>query len=182
MLENELSKNCIGDSVNATFRIPADIIERLRKESESKQSSLNAIVNQILRKYVDWEFFEAKVGLVPFPKQVLADIFSSLEQDRITSLATGVGKKAAIEMSIFMSGKLNAQAFVSCLELRLLHSGCEVVRRAQDGQSTIIVKHDLGKNWSFYLEALVDSALEEMLGQKPDSFSTDSIVSVEYKA
>lgn len=181
MQENELDSNYGGGSVNATFRIHADVMSKLRKESELKQSSLNALVNQILRQYTEWSSFEPRVGLIPFPKQVLTDIFSSMDPDTITDLARGIGKNTAIEMSIFMNGKLNAKAFLSWLEVRLKNSGCEVVRRVEDENHIIIIKHDLGKNWSLYLETLLNSTLEDTFGKKPESFSTDALVSLKCK-
>ena len=58
----------------------------------------------------------------------------------------------------------------------------EVIKRVEDDTSqSIIIKHDIGKNWSIYLEMLIDSALEDTFGKRPESFSTDSIVSIQCK-
>jgi hypothetical protein len=170
------------DSVNATFRINGQVMKRLRKEAERKQISLNAYINQVLYQYVDWDLFESRIGMMPFPKSVLTTIFANLGADEITKLATGIGKNTAIEMAIFARGKFNADAFVSWIETRMKNSGCEVVdRTTEDGAQNIIIKHDLGKNWSLYMKTLIESALKEAFGIAPNTFVSDSLVSITCK-
>ena len=53
-----------------TFRIEEDVLNKLRKESEHRETSLNTFVNQIFRLYVEWDMFESKVGMVPYQNQL----------------------------------------------------------------------------------------------------------------
>ncbi|HVX02717.1 MAG TPA: hypothetical protein VHA09_06150 [Nitrososphaera sp.] len=156
------------------------MMKKLREESEKKQISLNAYINQVLYQHVDWDLFESKIGMMPFPKQVLSMIFADLDEEEITKLAMGVGKNSAIEMSIFVQGRFNVETFVSWIETRMKNSGCEVAHRVreEDGTQNIIIKHDLGKNWSLYLKILVESTLKEAFGMTPDIFASDSLVSI----
>ena len=48
-----------------TFRIDEDILNKLRTESEHRETSLNTFVNQIFKRYVEWDMFESKVGMIP---------------------------------------------------------------------------------------------------------------------
>lgn len=170
------------DSVNATFRVSSGVMKKLRAESEKRQTSLNAYINQVLRQHVEWDLFESKIGMMPFPKPVLAIIFANLDTAEITKLATGIGKNTAIEMAIFVQGRFNAETFVSWIETRMKNSGCEVAHRTrEDGAQNIIIKHDLGKNWSLYLKTLIESTLKEAFGKAPDFFTTDSLVSLTCK-
>ncbi|WP_148699703.1 hypothetical protein [Candidatus Nitrososphaera evergladensis] len=172
------------DSINATFRVNASVMKKLRAESEKRQTSLNAYINQVLLQHVEWDLFESRIGMMPFPKPVLANIFASLSTEEIKMLATGIGKNTAIEMSIFVQGRFNVETFISWIETRMKNSGCEVVYHTggDDGaRKTIVIKHDLGKNWSLYMKTMIESALEEVLGKVSNSFISDSLVSLEYK-
>jgi hypothetical protein len=170
------------NSVNATFRINAGVMKKLRAESEKRQMSLNAYINQVLRQHVEWDLFEPMIGMIPFPKPVLSSIFENLGTDEIVKLANGIGKNTALEMSIFVQGKFNAEMFVSWIETRMKNSGFEVARRVEeDGTHSIIIKHDLGKNWSLYLKTMLESSLNEAFGKMPDLFITNSLVSIRYK-
>ena len=62
-------------STTMTFRIYEDLIGRLRREAENDGKSLNILVNQILRRYIEWDSYEAKVGLIPIAKPVLIQLF-----------------------------------------------------------------------------------------------------------
>ncbi len=156
-------------------------MKKLRAESEKRQTSLNAYINQVLRQHVEWDLFESKIGMMPFPKPVLASIFASMNQDEVEKLANGIGKSTAIDMSIFVQGRFNSDAFISWIEMRMKNSGCEVAHRTrEDGGHNIIIKHDLGKNWSLYLKIMLESTLEAF-GKAPVFFISDSLVSLEYK-
>lgn len=169
------------NSTTATFRVNNHVLSKLRSESEKRQISLNAYINQILRHYAEWELFEPKLGLIPFPKRVLADIFANMDAAEIVGLANGVGKNTAIDMSIFVQGKFNAELFLSWFESRMNNSGCEVSRRNYGSLQTLIIKHDFGKNWSLYLKTMLESTLKEQFGKAPVTFITDSITSLEWK-
>ncbi|MEO9362806.1 MAG: hypothetical protein ABI348_02790 [Nitrososphaera sp.] len=170
------------DSVNATFRVSSGVMKKLRAESEKRQTSLNAYVNQVLRQHIEWDLFESKIGMIPFPKPVLEIIFANLDADEVTRLAEGIGKSTAIETAIFVQGKFSAETFVSWIEMRMKNSGCEVAHRTEeDGSQNIIIKHDLGKNWSLYLKTLIESTLNEAFGKAPDFFITNSLVSFKYR-
>jgi hypothetical protein len=56
-----------------TFRLDENVIATLRAESERCHISLNTIVNQILQRYVEWDMYESKVGLMLKP--VVAELF-----------------------------------------------------------------------------------------------------------
>jgi hypothetical protein len=172
-------------SVNATFRINGRVMKMLRAESEKRQTSLNAYINQVLQQHIEWDLFESRIGMMPFPKPVLAMMFADLEPDEITRLATGIGKSTAIEMSIFVQGRFNVETFISWIETRMKNSGCEVIHRStdegEDGTQSIMIKHDLGKNWSIYLKTMIESTLKEAFGKSANFFISDSLVSIEYK-
>src|ERR671935_2968349 len=103
MLANHNSANDVVDTrefVTMTFRINRKVIESFRKQSEESGISMNALVNQVLRHYIEWDSFEPRVGMIPFPKTVLAKIFAELDSDQIARLASSVGKETAIDMAI----------------------------------------------------------------------------------
>jgi hypothetical protein len=179
--ETDFKDSSNQDSVTATFRLGTRVMNKLRSESEKRQISLNAYINQVLRQHTEWDLFEPKIGLIPFPKQVLASIFSGMDQAEISKLANGIGKSTAIDMAIFVQGKFNADTFLSWFETRMKNSGCEVAHRVEGEKQTVVIKHDLGKNWSLYLKTMLESALKESFGKVPESFITDSLVSLAWK-
>jgi len=52
-----------------TFRFPTKLVEGLGSEAEQKNVSLNVLVRQILEKYMQWDRFGDKIGVIPVPKK-----------------------------------------------------------------------------------------------------------------
>lgn len=170
--------------VTITFRINRKAVEYFRNESEKSGISINALVNQILCHYVEWDRFEPRMGMIPFPKAVLGKIFAEMNADQITKLASSVGKSTAIDMAIFMKGRIDVLGFISWIESRMGNSGFEIVHRVDSlkGIHTVTIKHDLGKNWSLYLKTMLESILAEFFKRQSEFIVSDSMVSVSFSA
>ena len=59
-----------------TFRLDLSTVYNLQREADQKEISLNVLVNQILRRYVKWDTFESKIGMMPIPKIILSTCFN----------------------------------------------------------------------------------------------------------
>src|SRR5919198_2551632 len=168
--------------VTITFRLNRKVVESFRKESERSGISINALVNQVLCHYVDWDSFEPRVGMIPFPKAVLGRIFAELDSGQIAKLASSIGKDTAIDMAIFMKGRIDILAFISWIEARMGNSGFEIVHRVDGakGIHTVTIKHDLGKNWSLYLKTMLESILADFFKKQSEFIVSDSMVSASF--
>ena len=51
---NHPTNSSVRKSVTMTFRIDESIMNKLRNESEQREVSLNTMVNQILKRFVEW--------------------------------------------------------------------------------------------------------------------------------
>jgi len=172
------------DFVTMTFRINREIIESFRKESETSGISINALVNQVLWHYIEWDSFELRIGMVPFPKIVLGKLFSELTDDQIIKLASSVGKDTAIDMAMFMRGRMDLLVFISWIEARMRNSGFEAVHRVDSVKEihTITIKHDLGKNWSLYVRTMLQSILVDFFKKEPEFIVSDSMLLLSFRS
>lgn len=57
-----------------TFRIEKNILETIRKEVEREQLTTSNLINKILERYVEWDVYEPKVGMMPIPKVLLDNL------------------------------------------------------------------------------------------------------------
>src|SRR5919107_3364294 len=76
-MKNEEDKSNLNKTVKTrsiTFRLESSIIEELQTEAEYRETSLNVLINQILRRYSNWERYENKMGMIPVPKMMLSSI------------------------------------------------------------------------------------------------------------
>ena len=56
-----------------TFRLNSSILEGLQREADQKEISLNVLINQILKRYSDWDRYENKIGMMPCTKNDVKD-------------------------------------------------------------------------------------------------------------
>ncbi len=170
--------------VTMTFRINRNVLERFRTESETSGISMNALVNQVLCHYVEWDSFEPRIGMIPFPKTVLGKIFSEMKEDQIVKLASSLGRDTAIDMAMFMKGRMDALTFISWIEARMKNSGFEIVHRVDNvkGIHTVTIKHDLGKNWSMYLRTMLQCVLADIFKKQSEFIVSDSMLLVSFSS
>ena len=147
-----------------TFRIEENIMNKLKDEAQSQDISINTLLNHILKKYVEWDVFMPKIGMIPVSKPIIIEVFKKLNDNDITDIAI-VGKNTVMDMALFMKGRLNVQTFLSWYGARLKNS-CIEVRHSEDMENEIYaIKHDLGINWSKYHKKLLELIFKEIFKQ-----------------
>ncbi len=62
-----------------TYRLPAKIVEELETEAMQKNISQNVLVRQILEKFIQWDRFSDKIGMIPVPKAILESLGVDME-------------------------------------------------------------------------------------------------------
>lgn len=149
-----------------TFRIDEDVLNKLRAESEHRETSLNTFVNQIFKRYVEWDMFESKVGMVPIAKPIIVELFGKLTKEEIVEMANRIGKNVVRDIALFMKGDINLGSFLSWFEARMKASSIEINHNMKNGYHTFIVKHDLGENWSLYHKTVLELIFSEVLDKK----------------
>ena len=54
-----------------TYRLPVKLVDEIETEAMNKNISHNVMAKQILEKYVKWDRFAEKIGIIPVPKKIL---------------------------------------------------------------------------------------------------------------
>lgn len=156
-----------------SFRLDSTVLEKLRKESEKQSLSLNVLVNQILKRYTEWDMFESKVDMIPIPRPILAALFTRLNENEAMELAKKVGSEIVKEIATFMKGSMNLQSFMSWYETRMHMSGLEMNHDVRNDTHTFIIKHDLGDNWALYHKTVLEIIFRDVL-EKPIKIETSA--------
>jgi hypothetical protein len=81
-------RNTTKKSITKSFRIDEDVIRKIEDEAKNNNTSLNAEINNILRKYVDWDMLADKVGMLPITKPIVYEIFQNImTKEQVIDLA-----------------------------------------------------------------------------------------------
>jgi hypothetical protein len=58
-------------SRSITFRPDSHTIDELQLKADQNEISLNVLINQVLKRYSEWDRYENRIGMMPVPKAML---------------------------------------------------------------------------------------------------------------
>ncbi len=145
-----------------TYRLPEKIVEELETESMEKNISQNVLVKQILEKYVQWDRFAEKIGMIPVPIDILERLGKEMSGKDIESILN-VMLPLIKESVLFMKGKYDLKRCIESLEDYMRASGMKSDHRIEGEIHHFIVQHDLGMKWSLLTERLFKEIFHEFL-------------------
>src|SRR2546426_3301241 len=163
-----LSDTSITDSAKnkktclVTFRLPEKLVEELRDEAKNTQISLNTLANQILNRYVAWERYSSKLGLIPMPRPLVKEIFRDLSNRRIQKIASNSCKDAIKELVLIKEGNLTLDSFISVFNEWLKASWLVHRYKKNIEGHHYVIHHNMNKMFSKYLAELLMSILDDL--------------------
>lgn len=158
-----------------TFRIDSNVMNKIYSKAEQENITLNTLINQILKRYVEWDMHEGRAGMVPINKLVLKKLFHGLSEEEVVNMSRDLAKNAVYNIALFMKGKskLDVDLFISWFMSRMKNCS-EIIENKENGTSTYIIKHDIGMNWSLYHKTILESIFMENLQKPVQTSITDS--------
>lgn len=145
-----------------TYRLPEKLVEELETESMEKNISQNVLVKQILEKYVNWDRYAEKIGMIPVPTNILQRLGKEMSGKDIESILK-VMLPMIKESVLFMKGKFDLKRCIETFEDYMRASGMKSDHRIEGDLHHFIVQHDLGIKWSLLTERLFKEIFNEFI-------------------
>lgn len=159
-----------------TYRLPEKLVNELETEATQKGISQNVLVRQILDKYVRWDRFSNKIGMIPVPKVILESLGGELDGrdiDEIINIVFPMIKDSVM----FVKGGYDLKRCIETLEDYIKASGMNSDHRVEGDVHSFLIQHDLGMKWSVFTEQLLSQVFRSFLPDKDLKFqTTDSTV------
>jgi hypothetical protein len=177
-----------------TFRLDTKVIEELQREADQGEISLNVLVNQVLRRFVEWDRYENKLGMIPIPKSMLSTLidetmrFASdakipdLESHRakIVNNAAETALNVMRDSVLFMRKDYSFWTVLDVLREYMKVAGIMSDHRIEAGRKHVfIIQHELGENWSLFAKELLSKIFVELAKVKADISTTPKTVKAE---
>ena len=170
-------------SRSVTFRLDSNVIDELQTEADNREISLNVLVNQVLKRYAEWDRYENKIGMMPVPRMILSNLI-----DKSISIAKRSGVKdvdryrdeiikEAAELAftlmkdsvLFMKKQYNLWVVLSVLEEYMKVSGIKSDHKLEGSRKHVfIIQHELGENWSLFTKDLLALIFEKLANVKAE--------------
>jgi hypothetical protein len=165
-----------------TFRLDSEVLDKLQVESDNSEITLNVLVNQVLRRYSEWDTYETKIGMIPVPKLLLVsliDMAISIAQkegirnveryrNEVIKEAAKIAFKLMKESVLFMKNKYSLWVVLGVLEEYMKVSGVKSDHRMEGAREHVfVIQHDLGENWSLFTKELLTMIFENLANVRP---------------
>jgi hypothetical protein len=154
-----------------TYRLPEKLINELETEASQKNTSQNVLVKQILERYVEWDRFASKIGMIPVPTSILKSLGNELDGqdiDEIVNLIMPMIKDTVL----FIKGGYDLKRCIETLEDYMKASGMNSDHRVEGNVHSFIIQHDLGIKWSVFTEQLLSQVFRSFVPDKELKFQT----------
>jgi hypothetical protein len=177
-----------------TFRLDSNTVDNLQREADQKEISLNVLVNQVLRRYVKWDTFEPKIGMMPVPKIILSTCFNKAilaanevgmnqgeiesHRDEIIESAAEISFSLIRDSALLMKRTYNLWTVLEILQEYMKVSDMKSDHRIEAGNTHVfIIQHELGENWSLFTKVLLNLIFQNLANTRPDvDITTNTIM------
>ena len=177
--EEETQSDRPKKSQSITFRLDSHTIDELQREADQNQISLNVLVNQVLKRYSDWDRYENRIGMMPVPKVMLTSLIdkavdmakkNGIKEEDIERVRDQIIKQAAEiafniikDAVLFMKKQYNLWVVLAVLQEYMKVSGINSDHRIEGGRKHVfVIQHELGENWSLFTKELLELIFENL--------------------
>ncbi len=141
-----------------SFRIDSSLRENLEEEAKKNRTSLNTLVSQILFRYADWWRYVGRLGLIPVSKDLLRDVFKSLDKPELEELGRRFAETSGREHVLYLFQQLSLGTVLQFLDLWSSHF--DAYEHRYDGRMHFYtVHHDVNLNFSIFVKEFVSTMI-----------------------
>lgn len=172
-----------GKTVTRTIRIDGGYDEILKYEAERRGVSVNTILDQLLRKYVQsYRYFE-NLSAVTLSSTSLLAFLDVIEEDEIQAIGQELGKERPYELILKRGIKPSYEsAKWYILEVLGDQSGwLSATINIRGGNEYIHLSHPFGVKWSLFLQGYFGVFFKEVVGVTPEVDVLSSSVTFTFK-
>lgn len=144
------------------FRIPAEKLERLRKEAKLRKVSVNVMANHIFDGFFDFQLAANNAGFISLPRKSVRNLINALRDEEIAILAKGPLKSDFEDLVYMMKGRVTLQSFLDAFFAWARDANFPYRDEFEDGNTGVTIHHNMGKKWSLLLKECLAQALENL--------------------
>jgi hypothetical protein len=166
-----------------TIRLNSIVIDELQIEADNRQMPLSVLINQILKRYVEWDRYQNRIGMMPVPRAMLSNLTDKaisiaesrgvkdvdLYRDELIKQASELAFSLIKDSVLFMKKHYNLEVVLSVLKEYMEASGIKADHKVEGPRTHVfIIQHDLGENWSLFAKELLALIFENLANTKPE--------------
>ncbi|MCI4432542.1 MAG: hypothetical protein JHC41_02895 [Nitrosopumilus sp.] len=146
---------------NVSIRINSDLSNKLHEKCIEQKISLNTLINHLLEKQVNWNELTNEMGWIPMFRSTYRELLDSISKEKIQKIAETTGTIDLKNSLNYFYGYVNLDSIVDLFKKRCQNMNVQFRLIPINNAIKIIIQHDLGKNWPFFIMGQMNSILNE---------------------
>ena len=155
-------KQMLKKTDNVSIRIDSDLSNKLHEKCQEQKISLNTLINHLLEKQVNWNELIAEMGWVSMFRSTFRELSDSIPKETIKKIAETTGTSDFKNSLNYVYGYIDLDSILDLFKKRCLSMNVQYRSMEINGKNKIIIQHDLGKNWPFFIVGQMNTILNEI--------------------
>lgn len=147
---------------NISIRIDSHLRNQLQEKCKEQKISLNTLINHLLEKQVNWNELTDEMGWVSMFRTTFRELMDEPSNERIQEIAEKVADSDLKNSLNYFYGHVNIDSVLDMFKKRCQSMNIKFRVIPINGNNKIIIHHDLGKNWPYFVIAQMSKILNEI--------------------
>ena len=162
-----------------TIRMQKSQIDELKKISKVRNISLNTLVSQLFRHYLEIERVYDKFDWVKVSKSTLNVALKKFTNEEIEIIGKQIALEFAIDFILVKWGDVSEQNILEFIKIYFKENSWGNCKIFTESNGIIItIQHKMGKKASKLFSVMIQTLFKNQLNKKSTTKLTDSIVSI----
>lgn len=155
-------KQILKKTDNVSIRIDSDLSNKLHEKCMEQKISLNTLINHLLEKQVNWNELIAELGWIPMFRSTFRELSDSISKDKIEKIAETAGLSDLKNSLNYLYGYIELDSILDLFKKSWHSMNIQYREIEVNGKNKIIIQHDLGKNWPYFIVRQMNAILNEI--------------------
>lgn len=179
--DHEIDGESENDGEMISITMPVDNIDRLERESDINQVSLNTRINQIINDHLDWHSKAPQSMISCVPASLVARAVNQLTEQELFDFVQSIVNDLC-NLSLLLRGEFSLSSFLYTFNIWLKNTRTPS-RFEKDGQNyKIVIRHDMGYKYSYLIKEIFRRILEEKFHKSFQCTMTETTVLIRNKS
>jgi len=147
---------------NISIRIDSELNNKLHEKCIEQKISLNTLINHLLEKQVNWNELANEMGWIYMFRSTFRELMDTNSKAKIQKIAKKSGTVDLKNTLNYFYGNVNLDSVLDLFKKRWQSMNVQFRIIPLNNSTKIIVQHDLGKNWPFFIIVQMNSILNEI--------------------
>ena len=147
---------------NVSIRIDSKLRNKLHEKCIEQKISLNTLINHLLEKQINWNQLTDEMGWVSMFRGTFKELMEQPPTTKIQEIAKKTANSDLINSLNYFYGYVNLESVLDMFKKSCQSMNVKFRVIPINGNNKIVIHHDLGKNWPYFVITQMNSVLNEI--------------------